>query len=116
LRGKKSKVKGVAESTKLGAKRKTSNEVTEKLKASPASKKVKIDLTEDDHIDLTQEEDEVEESTNAKEEDKKELDAMIDTSEKTDFQKKCLKLLIQIPEGHFSTYGESVIDTCMVSM
>lgn len=33
------------------------------------------------------------------------LIALIDTSGKTDFQKRCLKALLQIPAGQFSTYG-----------
>lgn len=38
--------------------------------------------------------------------DREELEALIDTSDKTDFQKRCLKALLQIPRGQFSTYGK----------
>lgn len=41
-------------------------------------------------------------------EDQDELYEIIDSSDKTDFQKKCLKLLVQIPAGQFSTYGRSI--------
>lgn len=66
------------------------------------TKRQKIDLTQDEHIDLTKEEEQ-----ETIKEDREELEAMIDGSEKTDFQKRCLKLLCQVPEGHFSTYGMS---------
>lgn len=115
MRGKKSKIKQAQETqetSKAAAKRKLSDDKvsdTDKSEDKNANtKKVKIDLTKDEQIDLTQEDDieAVNGSVNAKDEDKEELEAMIDTSEKTEFQKKCLKLLIQIPEGHFSTYGK----------
>ena len=105
LRGKKSKVKDTTITSKVLSKRKAPVGTLDNSKTSPSSKKIKIDLTEDDHIDLTQES-ETEDTANDIHKDRKELEAMIDTSEKTDFQKKCLKLLIQIPEGHFSTYGK----------
>ena len=34
-----------------------------------------------------------------------ELEAVIDSSDKTSFQKRCLKALLQIPPGQVSTYG-----------
>lgn len=116
LRGKKSKA---APTKKILEKRKTPNESTEAERNRPSSstKKARIDLTEDDHIDLTVDDTEVQGDGRAsdkpgkqnikpeKPEDSKELEAMIDSLEKTEFQKKCLKLLLQIPEGHFSTYG-----------
>lgn len=116
LKGKKSKAT-VAPTKKVLEKRKTPNDeadVSKKIKAAP--KKAKIDLTGDDHIDLTKDEDNEEEPRldgnisspeKAESEDRSELEAIIDSSEKTEFQKKCLKLLLQIPKGHFSTYGMS---------
>lgn len=106
LRGKKSKV-----NNKVPSKRKTPNESVNETKtsSSPSTKKVKIDLTkEEDTIDLTEEheDDESDNLGDEKEQDRRELEAMIDGSEKSEFQKKCLKLLVQIPEGHFSTYGK----------
>ena len=98
--------------SKISSKRKAPVEIVDNLNTSSNAKKVKIDLTEDDHIDLTQES-EIEDNINDKDEDRKELEAMINTSEKTDFQKKCLKLLIQIPQGHFSTYGEQQELACV---
>ena len=34
------------------------------------------------------------------------LNSLIDGCDKTAFQKRCLKALLQIPPGQFSTYGE----------
>lgn len=118
LRGKKSKAAPIK---KILEKRKTPNECTDRdrNRSSPSVKKARIDLTEDDHIDLTVDDTEGQADGRAadkpgkqntkpqKPEDSKELEAMIDSLEKTEFQKKCLKLLLQIPEGHFSTYGAS---------
>lgn len=109
LRGKKSKVKSEQSTKQVLIKRKTPNESMDGSKTSDTTnKKIKIDLTNDDvQIDLTKEEDQDETIDNeSKEEDRGELEAMIDSSEKSDFQKRCLKLLVQIPEGHFSTYGK----------
>lgn len=45
-------------------------------------------------------------STKAASDDIYAFDAVIDASDKTDFQKRCLKALLRIPKGRFSTYGE----------
>lgn len=85
LRGKKSKVDKAATKTQKRSIPKEEAEVP-----SPGKKaRVEIDLTSDNEFG----------------ENRTELEALIDTSDKTAFQKMCLKALLQIPPGQFSTYG-----------
>lgn len=89
LRGKRSK----ADKTKKDSgSKKRALALDEAVTSSPSKKaKVEVDLTSDGDDQA---------------EDMQELEALIDGSDKTVFQKRCLKALLQIPPGQFSTYGE----------
>jgi methylated-DNA-[protein]-cysteine S-methyltransferase len=86
LRGKQSKAAKASTSKKRGL-------PSDLEQTSSPAKKAKGNDSKQDDEDASQ--------------DAEELEAIIDSSDKTDFQKKCLKLLTQIPSGQFSTYGQS---------
>lgn len=86
LRGKKSK----ADKTASLGKRRAAPSQPDTPEGLAKKARIEVDLTSDEQD---------------KTENREELEALIDTSDKTDFQKRCLKALLQIPPGQFSTYG-----------